>query len=105
MDRVVQQNAAAAEESAAASEELNVQAAQMKNMVDDLVILVEGLNGDKSRGPKDNPLESKGRISPPRLIKERSTIRVKTVGKKVRSLAGKLDSRTWKQLSLEKETF
>jgi len=42
MDRVVQQNAAAAEESAAASEELNVQTAQMKDMVDDLVALVEG---------------------------------------------------------------
>ena len=49
MDRVVQQNAAAAEESAAASEELNVQTAQMKDMVDDLVALVEGQAQGRNR--------------------------------------------------------
>jgi methyl-accepting chemotaxis protein len=55
MERVVQQNAAAAEESAAASEEMNVQAAQMRNMADDLVILVEVLAQGKDLKPKVYP--------------------------------------------------
>jgi methyl-accepting chemotaxis protein len=42
MDKVVQQNASNAEESASASEELSAQAAQMKSIVGDLVIVVEG---------------------------------------------------------------
>ncbi|MGD9157454.1 MAG: methyl-accepting chemotaxis protein [Desulfobacteraceae bacterium] len=40
MDKVVQQNAANAEESASASEEMNAQAEQMKNMVNELVLMV-----------------------------------------------------------------
>lgn len=55
MDRIVQQNTAAPEESAGASEELNVQAAQMKDMVDDLVALVEGLEKGKSLRLMVNP--------------------------------------------------
>jgi len=42
MDKVTQQNAANAEESASSSEEMNAQAGQMKQMVDDLVVLVGG---------------------------------------------------------------
>ncbi len=42
MDKVTQQNAANAEESASASEELSAQAASMKEVVDQLVALVEG---------------------------------------------------------------
>ena len=42
MDKVTQQNAANAEESASASEEMNAQAEQMKGVVTDLVVLVEG---------------------------------------------------------------
>ena len=40
MDKVVQQNAASAEESASASEEMSAQALNMKDMVDELVELV-----------------------------------------------------------------
>ncbi|MBI5589044.1 MAG: methyl-accepting chemotaxis protein, partial [Deltaproteobacteria bacterium] len=42
MDKVTQQNAATAEESASASEEMNAQAEQMKGMVNELVVIVEG---------------------------------------------------------------
>jgi methyl-accepting chemotaxis protein len=46
MDKVTQQNAANAEESASASEELSSQAASMKDMVDQLVSLVDGARGE-----------------------------------------------------------
>ena len=49
MDKVVQQNAANAEESASASEEMNAQAEQMKEFVDDLVALV----GSNSKNVKN----------------------------------------------------
>jgi methyl-accepting chemotaxis protein len=42
MDKVTQQNAANAEETAAASQELNAQADRLKDMVGDLMALVEG---------------------------------------------------------------
>ncbi len=42
MDKVVQNNAATAEESASSSEEMIAQAEQMKEMVAELVVLVEG---------------------------------------------------------------
>jgi methyl-accepting chemotaxis protein len=42
MDKVVQKNAANAEESASASEELNAQALQMKDFVEDMTVLVQG---------------------------------------------------------------
>ncbi|MCF8077421.1 MAG: methyl-accepting chemotaxis protein [Desulfotignum sp.] len=42
MDKVVQQNAANAEESASASEEMNAQAEQLRDYVNDLVVLVTG---------------------------------------------------------------
>jgi methyl-accepting chemotaxis protein len=42
MDKVVQQNAANAEESASASEEMSAQADQMKDMVEELVMLIKG---------------------------------------------------------------
>ncbi len=42
MDKVVQQNAANAEESASASQEMSAQADQMKDMVNELVILIKG---------------------------------------------------------------
>lgn len=46
MDRVVQQNAANAEESAASSEELNGQARELIQYVDDLMVLISGrVNG------------------------------------------------------------
>jgi hypothetical protein len=50
MDRVVQQTAADAEESASASEQMNVQAAQMRGFVGDLNALV-----GESEKAKDNP--------------------------------------------------
>jgi methyl-accepting chemotaxis protein len=51
MDKVVQQNAANAEESASASEEMNAQADEMKGMVTELVVLIDG----KRNGAKDEP--------------------------------------------------
>jgi methyl-accepting chemotaxis protein len=42
MDKVTQQNAANAEESASASEEMNAQAETMKQMVNELLVLIEG---------------------------------------------------------------
>ena len=49
MDKVTQQNAAAAEETAASSEELNAQADRLKDMVGDLVGLVEGSSSARTR--------------------------------------------------------
>jgi methyl-accepting chemotaxis protein len=46
MDKVTQQNAASAEESASASEEMNAQALQMKQIVEHLMVLVGGGNGN-----------------------------------------------------------
>jgi methyl-accepting chemotaxis protein len=48
MDKVTQQNAANAEESASASEELSAQAASMKEIVGELVVLVGGSNARTS---------------------------------------------------------
>jgi methyl-accepting chemotaxis protein len=42
MDKVTQRNAANAEESASAAEEMNAQALQMRQVVNELVALVEG---------------------------------------------------------------
>lgn len=42
MDKVVQQNASNSEESAAATEGMTTQAEQLKVLMDDLVVLVEG---------------------------------------------------------------
>ena len=55
MDKVTQQNAASAEESASASEEMNAQAMQMKGIVDHLMILVGGGNGD-AKVAQENPV-------------------------------------------------
>jgi methyl-accepting chemotaxis protein len=52
MDKVIQQNAANAEESASASEEMNGQAHAMKNMVIELVAL---LNGNAKKVPSKRP--------------------------------------------------
>ncbi|MCB2183255.1 MAG: hypothetical protein KQH63_14575 [Desulfobulbaceae bacterium] len=49
IDVVTQQNAANAEESAAAAEELNAQAEHMKDFVNELVILVNGLQRQKNK--------------------------------------------------------
>jgi len=48
MDKVTQQNAANAEESASASQELSAQAEQMKDIVSELVKLVQGARADGS---------------------------------------------------------
>ena len=49
MDKVTQQNAANAEESASASEELSAQAESVNQVVDELIALVGGSTGQKSR--------------------------------------------------------
>ncbi|MEH0019404.1 MAG: methyl-accepting chemotaxis protein [Desulfobacter sp.] len=45
MDKVVQQNAANAEESASAAEEMNAQAEQLRDYVNDLILMVRGKKG------------------------------------------------------------
>jgi methyl-accepting chemotaxis protein len=52
MDKVTQQNASNAEESASASEEMNAQAVQMKSMVDELFVLIDGSGNGHSNGKK-----------------------------------------------------
>jgi methyl-accepting chemotaxis protein len=63
MDKVVQQNAANAEESASASEEMNAQAAQMKDFVRALIKVVEGNNGNDTVQAQSVALPA-GRKSP-----------------------------------------
>lgn len=61
MDKVVQANAATAEESASASEELNAQAATMKNVVSQLVTLVGGTTANDTSSVKDRRVGIKER--------------------------------------------
>jgi hypothetical protein len=58
MDEIIQQNAASAEGSASASQELNLEAVQMKKIVNELVTLV-GRNATAEKGK--GPLKKKGR--------------------------------------------
>ncbi len=62
MDRIVQQNAANAEESASASEELNAQAEQMKDFVQELVRIVGNVNTEDANKFKKSS-EDKMRIT------------------------------------------
>ena len=52
MDKVIQQNAASAEESAGASQELNVQAEQMKKFVKELTTITNGRDTNESEDSK-----------------------------------------------------
>ncbi|CAB1080930.1 Methyl-accepting chemotaxis sensor/transducer protein [Olavius algarvensis Delta 1 endosymbiont] len=52
MDKVTQMNAANSEESASCAEGMSIQAEEMKNMVDDLVMMVEGVSGPNNRTAK-----------------------------------------------------
>lgn len=52
VDNVTQQNAVAAEESASTSQEMNAQAELMRQMVDDLVVLISGQKKDAKVGRK-----------------------------------------------------
>ncbi len=58
MDRVTQQNAANAEESASASEELNAQAAQMREQVNQLVALVKNVSRSDRRESKQEEIKA-----------------------------------------------
>jgi len=58
MDKVTQQNAANAEESASASEELNAQAESMNQVVDQLVILVNGINAQRNTSTTSHKAKS-----------------------------------------------
>jgi len=59
MDKVTQQNAAAAEECASASEELSAQSVTVRGMVDDLVRLVEGGQRDDGANVPVEPVRKK----------------------------------------------
>ncbi len=52
MDKVTQQNAVNSGESASRAEDMSVQAEEMKNMVDDLVMMVAGASGQKNGSGK-----------------------------------------------------
>jgi methyl-accepting chemotaxis protein len=71
MDKVTQQNAANAEESASASEEMSAQAEAMRKIVEDLIILVGGRNGERSRYAVGRRKKAKnaGTVIPPGLRK------------------------------------
>jgi methyl-accepting chemotaxis protein len=61
MDKITQQNAANAEESASASEEMNTQAEQIKEMVRELVTLIEGAS---NRNASLEVYQAEGRSKP-----------------------------------------
>jgi len=58
MDKVVQRNAANAEESASASEEMNAQAQQLKDYVNELVLVVTGKNVQSNDQVNDSHQEN-----------------------------------------------
>ena len=62
MDKVTQSNAGSAEETAAAAEELNAQAAVMKDSVHNLLVLIDGKNGQ--RALSGSPSQPKAIVSP-----------------------------------------
>jgi methyl-accepting chemotaxis protein len=71
MDKVVQNNASSAEESASASEEMNAQAEQMRDMVGELVSLVEGTNHSNGMHPANHlQLRSNHRKAPSGFLDE-----------------------------------
>ena len=65
MDRVVQQNAANSEESASASEELSAQATTMKEMVNQLIVLVKGSRAGGATGGGPGAVLGKKPARPP----------------------------------------
>ncbi len=65
MDKVTQQNAATAEESASSAEELSAQATNLNDMVQELVILVEG----KGRNVTGGKPHHKGNAGPKKTMK------------------------------------
>ncbi|MBI4667518.1 MAG: MCP four helix bundle domain-containing protein [Nitrospinae bacterium] len=70
MDKVTQQNAAGAEETAAASEELNAQAERLKDMVGEMVAMVEGSSSGRFRGAQAGAVKKvkpKGALKAPEL--------------------------------------
>jgi methyl-accepting chemotaxis protein len=84
MDKVVQQNAANAEESASASEEMNAQAEQLKEYVDDLVMLVTGNRNQAAAKPvrQQRPARTIGashpkKAAPRRQLTDRKTAEVR----------------------------
>jgi methyl-accepting chemotaxis protein len=105
MDRIVQQNAAAAEESAAASEELNTQAAQMRDLVNNLVILVEGLDQGESRDLGDQRASRESPSATTHLPARGSMIGPAAVKKKPKLLARGKEIRPNRLIPLDKESF
>lgn len=68
MDRVVQGVAANAEESASASERMSAQSEQMKNIVNELMVLISGSSGKMSMAPVESHTVSiltSGKQAPP----------------------------------------
>jgi methyl-accepting chemotaxis protein len=60
MDRVVQQIVANAHGSAGASEAMNDQSGRMKNVVEDLIVLVKGTDDNETRGSGQKVKNTKG---------------------------------------------
>jgi ABC-type transporter Mla subunit MlaD len=83
MDRVVQQNASNAEESASASEELNAQAEQMKEFVQQLVAIVGGSSNEGSARSVRQVNAPAGRLPKRNLLKALPGVKKKAPGKAV----------------------
>lgn len=81
LDKMTQQNAANAEESASASEEMNAQAAKMKAIVEELVVLVSGSKQSVKRptSPVIKPSTATFDAKLPAAPKKRAAHRVKEV--------------------------
>jgi methyl-accepting chemotaxis protein len=58
MDHITQSNAANAEESASASEELSAQAVELKDMVEQLLVVVNGAGGAPAQAPARAPFRT-----------------------------------------------
>ncbi len=72
MDKITQSTAANAEESAAASEELSAQAVELNEMVDQLVVLVNGANGQSHEAPRAK--KAQARSAPARAATPRQAV-------------------------------
>ncbi len=66
IDKVTQTNAASAEESASASEELSSQARELQEMINALVLLVHGANGQKTAATVQPPQARETHAAPTR---------------------------------------
>ena len=71
MDKVTQQNSAGAEESSSAAEELTAQAATVKGMVSDLMVVINGSGSSTSQGPSTHKVRNRLNVNVAHVKKPR----------------------------------